>query len=308
MPVDPSLIVAGGSAILGAFSSNKAAKAANEANALAKDQYEWDKAKEEPSVFGANAVLHEGVYEDGSGTAITQSQYEALSPDEQAKWTFRSQFQTAADKSAVATTKSQDVAQEYLDGVDKYRQAGETGVDTINDLANLTPEEQFELSQKYAKEYGEGAYNLAADDINRNADAQARANARQQGRFGALSSQSGRKGAYIDQGRTRELLTAAERAKQVGYDRSQAEYARRQGLASTQVALGSTGLSNAASASALADSSYKASVNNPFAPYNAYNNTVSGAPSASLPNYVVPPDPFATGAGIGLSTWAALNK
>ena len=159
------------------------------------------------------------------------------------------------------------------------------------------------LADKYAKDYGEGAYNLAADDINRKAQQERFGTARQQGRFGALSSQKARQDAYTEQGRTDALLQAAERAKQVGYDRAQTDYNQRLGLAGTFQTLGATGLSQAQQGTQLSTAGAQTGIQAPFQPFNQYSASIGSAPTVTQPNYGSVTDPYTTGLGLGLQAW-----
>ena len=268
-------------------------------NALLKEQYEWQKSKEVPGVTGAQDALSAGYWVDpATGQPVAEG-------TEGAQW--QSQFQpfiNAAGQNAIAGT---NIAQQYLANVPSYQQAGLQGLAGYQHLASLSPADQKALADRYSEDYGQSAYDIAATDINRQADANSRNLARDQGRFGALSSQKGRANAYIDQARTDALLKAGERARQVGYDRSQAELLRQQGLAGTLSAFGTSGLSQAQQASQLGQGSYKAGINAPFLPFQVYGQTVSAQPTAQAPTYGFTQDPFATGAGLGLQAWQAFN-
>ena len=162
---------------------------------------------------------------------------------------------------------------------------------------------EADLADRYARQYGQGAYDIAAQDINRDALNKDRNLARQQGRFGALSSQKARGQAYIDQARTDALLKAGERAQQVGYDRAQEDYQKRLGLAGTFQTLGSTGLAQAQEGTQLSTAGAQTGIQAPFQPFNQYSQAVGAAPAVQQPTYGKVIDPYTTGLGLGLQAW-----
>lgn len=297
-----------GSALLG-YKAQKDANSQTEAqNALLTQQYEWDKSKEVPGVTGAQDTLSGGHYIGADGQPIDQASYDALDPEAKKAYKFQSQFQPFVDAAGQNAVAGSNIAQQYLGGVPNFQEAGQQGLLGYQNLAGLTYDQQKTSADKYAQDYGQGAYDIAAKDINRGAVEDDRNLARQQGRFGALSSQKARGQAYIDQGRTDALLQAGERARQVGYDRSQAELQRQQGLAGSLTSAGTSGLSQASSASALGQGSTTAGINAPFQPYQQYGQTVSAQPTSQVPTYGQTQDPFATGAGLGIQAWNSFQN
>ena len=270
-----------GTAILGAKSQSDANKITSENNDLQREQFEFDRAKQAPGVAGAQDVLTGGTYSNIADPtkSISAADYGALTEEQKAGYNFQSQFQPFVDSAGQTAIGAGNIANQYIGNVPQYQQAGLAGLQSQRDLANFGYADQQKLAQQYANDYGQNAYNLAAKDINKESQFQDYSNARDAGRFGALSSQKARKDAYVEQGRTDALLQASERANQVGYDRSQAELLRQQQLATANLAAGSSGLSQATSAAALGDNAANAGINTPFKPFQAYNTTVNGAPS-----------------------------
>ena len=167
----------------------------------------------------------------------------------------------------------------------------------------MTPEQQEELANYYFEKYGQGAYDLASKDINRDSTATDRNLARQQGRFGALSSQKARKDAYNKQARDDLLLKAAMDAREVGYNKAQSELQRKTQLASALTSQGTSGLAQAQQAAQLGQGAVNLGVSAPFLPYQQYGQTVSSAPGANAPTFGTLKDPNAVGAGLGLQSW-----
>ena len=232
-----------GSAFLGYKSQQDKNKQTAAQNAALQEQYEWQKSKEVPGVTGAQDALSAGYWVDpNTGQPVAQG-----TPG--AQW--QSQFQPFVDAAGQSAIAGSNIAQQYLANVPSYQQAGLQGLGAYQALAGYTPGQQRQLANEYAQSYGQGAYDIAAKDINRKATADSRNLARDQGRFGALSSQKARADAYQDQARTDALLQAAERAQQTGYERSQAELQRQQGLAGALTSAGTSGLAQAQQASQL---------------------------------------------------------
>ena len=289
-----------GSAFLGYKAQQDQNKQTQAQNALLEQQYEWQKSKEVPGVTGAQDALAAGYWVDptsgqpveaGTEGAVWQSQFQP--------------FVNAAGQSAIA---SSNIAQQYLANVPSYQQAGLQGLGAYQALAGYTPQQQQQLANQYARTYGQGAYDIAAKDINREALAADRNLARDQGRFGALSSQKARADAYQDQARTDALLQAAERAQQTGYERSQAELQRQQGLAGALTSAGTSGLSQAQQASQLGQGATQSGIAAPFQPFQQYGQTVSAQPTATVPTFGQTQDPFATGLGLGLQAWQGFQQ
>ena len=265
---------------------------------------------------------YQGQYgQAGSEDYIDQAAYDALTDEQKAEYQnrlgqqdFRSQFQPFVDQIGQAAVQAGTIGSTYAQNVPYYQQAGLAGLGLHQQLAGYDPTtgtfdqdavrlREQNIANEYAKQYGEGAYNLAAKDINRDAQTQNWNQARQQGRFGALSSQKARGQAYIDQARTDALLQAAERANQVGYDRAQTDFGRRQSAANTLASQAATGLSHAQQGTQLATSGAQAGIQAPWAPYNAYSAAIGQAPTVSQPNYGSVTDPYTTGLGLGLQAW-----
>ncbi len=288
--------IAGVTGYLGAQSQANQQKKQNE---LLAQQYEWDKSKEVPGVAGAQAALSGGYYIDPTtGQQVAEGTEGAQ---------FQSQFQPFVDLAGQQAVGGANIAQQYLANVPSYQAAGLKGLQGYEKLAGLTPEQQFQQQQLYAQNYGKGAYDLAATDINRDAATQDRNLARQQGRFGALSSQKARGQAYIDQARTDALLKAAERAQDVGYQRQQADLQRQQGLAGALTSAGTSGLAQAQQASQLGAGAIQQGIQAPFQPFQQYGQTVSAQPTAQAPTFGQVNDPFSTGVGLGLQAWNTFN-
>ena len=267
-------------------------------NELLAQQYEWQKSKEVPGVTGAQQALQGGYWVDAAGNQVPEGTEGA---------TWQSQFQPFVDAAGQSAVAGSNIGQQYLANVPVYQQAGLEGLQAYRNLAGLTPSQQYDDLQRYAQAAGQGAYDIAAKDIERDAVTKDRNLARQQGRFGALSSQKARGQAYIDQARTDALLKAAERAQQTGYQRQQAELQRQQGLAGALTGAGTSGLAQAQQASQLGQAATTAGIQAPFQPFQQYGQTVSAQPTASVPQFGTVTDPFSTGIGLGLQTWQALN-
>lgn len=288
-----------GTAFLGYKGQKDANKQTAANNALLKEQYEWDKSKEVPGVAGAQNALQGQHWVDAQGNQVPEGTPGA---------TVQSQFQPFIDAAGQTAVAGSNIAQQYLSNVPQYQQAGLQGLQGYQNLAGLSPSDHAAATNQYAQQYGQGAYDIAAKDINRGADQQGRDNARSQGRFGALSSQKARGDAYIDQARTDSLLKAAERAQQTGYDRHQGELLRQQQLAGNLSAAGTSGLSQANSASQLGQAAATSGINAPFQPFQAYGQTIGAQQSAVATPYAQTQDPFATGAGLGIQAWNTFNK
>ena len=284
-----------GSAFLGYQGQQDQNKQIEAQNALLKEKYEWDKSKEVPGVTGAQSALAAGHWiNPNTGQPVAEGTAGA-------QW--QSQFQPFLDAAGQSAVAGSNISQQYLANVPQFQQAGLQGLQGYQTLAGYTPAQQQQLASQYTQDYGKSAYDLAAKDINREADVKDWNLARQQGRFGALSSQKARGQAYIDQARTDALLKAAERAQDVGYERSQAELLRQQGLAGNLTAAGTSGLSQAQTASQLGQGAVDAGIQTPFKPFQQYGQTISAQPTATVPQYGQTADPFATGAGLGLQAW-----
>ena len=256
-----------------------------EENALKREQHEWEKNKEAPAVLGAQDQLQRGAYVGPDGQPITAAQYEALDDATKANYKFQSQFQPFQDANVAAAAAAGNIAADYMGDTGAFHTLGNKGLLAYDNLGNMTYEDQKALADRYAADYGQGAYDIAAKDINREAQAEAFANARRQGRFGALSSQKARQGAYTEQAREDNLLRAAERARQTGFDRAQNEIKRQQELAGTFVDLGGTGLTRAASAADLASGAIQQGVSSPFLPFQEYGKTVGSVTPAQTPSF-----------------------
>ena len=267
-------------------------------NALLKEQYEWQKSKEVPGVTGAQHALGAGRWIDPA----TGEEVAAGTPG--AQW--QSQFQPFVNAAGENAAASAGIAREYLKGVPAYQQAGRQGLQGYQNLAAYGPAEQNKLANYYTNQEA-NAVGIATDQANVEYDKARNLNAREQGRFGALSSQKAREDAFIDQRRTESLQKANERARQIGYDKSQAELLRQQGLAGNLTAAGTSGLSTANTASQLAGASTTAGINAPFQPFNAYGRSIGAQSSSTAPQYAQTNDPFATGAGLGLQAWNVFN-
>ena len=315
----------------------------SEQNDIAREEYLLERGLRAPAILGAQHVLGGGTYTDAQGNQLTEAQYNALTDEQKAGVTFTSQFQPFVDQIGQSAIQAGRIGTQYAQNAPFYHETGLAGLGRYQQLAGyerisvtgpdgqpislenynkLSPEQKANytvsgggyndeavynrekaLADRYAKDYGESAYNLAAKDINRQADAQSRNLARDQGRFGALSSQKGRASAYQDQARTDSLLQAAERARQVGYDKQQQDYNQRLGLAGTFQTLGATGLSQAQQGTQLAISGAQSGIQAPFQPFNAYSSAIGQAPTVTQPNYGSVVDPYTTGLGLGLSAW-----
>ena len=286
------------SAFLGYKGAQSQAAQQQRQNQLLQEQYEWQKSKEVPGVTGAQQALQSGYWVDAQGNQVPEGTEGA---------TWQSQFQPFVDAAGQTAVAGSNIGQQYLANVPAYQQAGLEGLQAYRNLAGFTPAQQQEDLQRYATAAGQGAYNIAAQDINRDAVTQDRNLARQQGRFGALSSQKARGQAYIDQARTDALLKAAERAQQTGYERQQAELQRQQGLAGALTGAGTSGLAQAQQASQLGQGAAQAGIQAPFQPFQQYGQTVSAQPTASVPQFGTVTDPFSTGIGLGLQSWQAFN-
>ena len=286
----------------------------SEKNDIARQEYLLERGLRAPAILGAQHVLGGGSYTDANGNPVDQATYDAMTDAQKAKLTFNSQFQPFVDQIGEAAVQAGTIGSTYAQNVPYYQQAGLAGLGLHQQLAGYNPETgRFDhagvrareqgIADEYAKQYGEGAYNLAAKDINRQSQISNWNDARAQGRFGALSSQKARGQAYIDQARTDALLQAAERANQVGYDRAQQDYSRRQASANTLASQAATGLSHAQQGTQLATSGAQTGINAPFSPYNAYSAAIGAAPTVTQPTYGSVTDPYTTGLGLGLQAW-----
>ena len=281
-------------AFLGYKGAKSQADQQKKQNELLAQQYEWQKSKEVPGVTGAQQALQGGYWLDAQGNQVPEGTEGA---------TWQSQFQPFIDAASQSAVAGSNIGQQYLSNVPQYQQAGLEGLQAYRNLAGFTPAQQHEDLQRYATAAGQGAYNIAAKDINRDALNKDRNLARQQGRFGALSSQKARGQAYIDQARTDALLKAGERAQQVGYDRAQEDYQKRLGLAGTFQTLGSTGLAQAQEGTQLSTAGAQTGIQAPFQPFNQYSQAVGAAPAVQQPTYGKVIDPYTTGLGLGLQAW-----
>ena len=336
--VDPSFIAQHGyRAALGQ------AALESEQNDIARQEYLLERGLRAPAILGAQHVLGGGTYTDAEGNPLTQQQYDALTDEQKAATTFTSQFQPFVDQLGQSAVQAGRIGTQYAQNVPFYHETGLAGLGRYQQLAGYQPisvtgpdgqpisfeayknlpdaqkanytvsgggyddqgvyNREKALADQYAKDYGEGAYQLAAKDINRQADQASRNLARDQGRFGALSSQKARADAYGDQARTDALLQAAERAKQVGYDRAQTDYQQRLGLAGNFQTLGATGLSQAQQGTQLSTAGAQTGIQAPFQPFNQYSAAIGQAPTVTQPNYGSVTDPYTTGLGLGLQAW-----
>lgn len=282
------------SAFLGYQGAKKQADAVNKGNQQQQEKYESDLALRQPGVDWASGALSGTVWVDAEGNRVAPGTAGAKEI---------SQFQPFIDKAGQLSSSGFDVANQYLANVPQYQQAGLRGLAAYNQLADITPEQQEELADYYTGKYGAGAQSLAEKEADEVARRSASSLARNQGRFGALSSQKGRADAYVDQARTDAYARAGERAKQEGYNRAQSELNRRYGLAGSLTTLGTSGLAQAQQASQLGQGAFQSAVGAPFAPALQYGQAIGAQPNVTLPQYGTAPDPFATGVGLGLQTW-----
>ena len=275
-----------------------AQQAAN--NALLKEQYEYEKSVRAPAVTGAQNQLSAGRWVDAEGKPVAEGTAGA-------RW--QSQFQPFVDASANQAIGASNIAGQYLSNVPLYQQAGLAGLAGYQDAAKYSdPALQDKLASDYARRYGMGIFDIAARGINRQADDANRRSSTAGGRFGALSSQRARQAGEIDRTRTEALLDAATKARDTGYQRAQAELQRRQGLAGALTSLGTSGLSQAASAASLGSTAQQQGIDAPFRPFNAYSAAVGAAPKVNPVEYKPVADPFATGVGLGLEAWNTFRK
>ena len=313
----------------------------SEQNDIARQEYLLERGLRAPAIIGAQHVLGGGTYTDAQGNQLTQQQYDALTDEQKAATTFTSQFQPFVDQYGQAAVQAGRIGAHYAQNAPLYHETGVAGLGRCQQLAGYSPisvtgpdgqpvsfeayqqaadktgynvsggtyddqgvyDREKALADQYTKDYGQGAYDLAAKDINRQADVKNRNLARQQGRFGALSSQKARGQAYIDQARTDALLQAGERAQQVGYDRAQQDYNQRLGLAGSFQTLGATGLSQAQQGTQLSTAGAQTGIQAPFQPFNQYSAAIGNAPTVTQPSYGSVTDPYTTGLGLGLQAW-----
>ena len=287
-----SAAIAALTGFLGYKGAKKQADAIAAQNAILKEQYEWEKSKEVPGVSGAKDVIANA-----------------------------SQFQPFVDAAGQQGIAGANIAQQYLGNVPVYQQAGQAGVQDYLGLSGwrqnpdgtLSKTNQYDahrrLANQYADDHWRGQEQVVRDEANRQAQEKDWGLARQQGRFGALSSQKARGQAYINQAREQALMDARAKSQDVGYQRVQSELQRQQGLAGNLAALGSTGLSQAQQASQLGSGAINQAIQAPFQPFQQYGQTVSAQPTAHYnPNsYGTASDPLATGVGLGLQAWDTIK-
>ena len=263
-------------------------------NALLREQYDYEKSVRAPAVTGAQEALQAGRWVDAQGNEVPAGTAGAV---------WQSQFQPFVDAQGNQAVGGINISNEYLRNVPRYQQAGLQGLDLTQQLAGFTPFQQQQLAQQYTDAGVQARYDLAAKDINRSADAQARDAALQRGEFGALGTQAARQVEAAERGRTDALNRAATQATQEGWQRAQQEMARQTGLAGTLGAYGASGLSQAGTALGLGSTAAQQGINAPFAPFNAYSASVGAAPQANAPQYQVTKDPLSTGVGLGLQAY-----
>ena len=248
-------------------------------NALLKEQYEQQKLERAPIVAGAKELVEN-----------------------------QAQFRPFVDAAGQQSVAGSNIASQYLANVPHYQAAGLQGLGLTQQLAGFTPFQQQQLQDQYAQGDIATQYNLAARDINRQADLGRKEQAISGGRFGALSGQQARAQGEIERQRQEGINQAAAQASQQAYQRAQQELARQTGLAGTLGAYGTSGLSQAQQAAQLGSGAQQYGIQAPFLPFQQYAQTLGQAPSVSVPKYGTVTDPFTTGAGLGLQAYSLFNR
>ena len=253
-----------------------------------KDEFEYQKAVRAPGIAGAQAALKAGHWVDAEGNVVPEGTEGA---------NFVSQFQPFVDQSRANALGAQKVASNYLNQAPEFQQAGLTGLRTMGALAAFSPFQQQQLQDQLAQGDIQAQYNMAARDINRSADAQARDAALQRGTFGALGTQAARQVAAAEEARTKALSDAAVKARTEAYNRGQAELQRQAQLAGSLYQAGGTGLSAAQQAATLGSGAIQQGVQAPFLPFQQYGLTTGQQQNVSVPTFqrVVDPNLYASG-------------
>ena len=232
-----ALVLAVGAAMAHTFRVLRTLRDQQEAQLKAqRDEFEYNKAIRAPGIAGAQAALKAGHWVDANGNVVPEGTEGA---------TFVSQFQPFVDQSRANALGAQSVAQNYLNQTPEFQQAGLTGLRTMGALAAFSPFQQQQLQDQLAQGDIQAQYNMAARDINRASDAQARDAAIQRGTFGALGTQAARQVKAAEEARTKALADAAVNARTQAYDRAQNELQRQAQLAGSLYQAGGTGLSAA---------------------------------------------------------------
>lgn len=288
------LIAGLGAAYLGYRSAQDRNKAIQKQNEIQQKLYEQSESERLPGIEWSQSALNAGRWIDAEGNPVAEG-----TPG--AQW--QSAFSPFIGQQGQTSLAGQNIANQYLANVPYYQQAGLRGLASYGQLADVTPEDIAKLGDYYTDRYGQGAYDIAAKDIGRQAYGQRQNLADITGRGGALSTAKSKADSFIEQARQEALLKAGERAQQVGYDRAQAEYNRQLGLTGQLTSLGTSGLSQAQQASQLGYGAFQAGVAAPFAPASAYGSSIGALPGLYTPQFGQTVDPLSTGIGFGLQAY-----
>lgn len=304
MAFDPwSLAITGLTSWWGA---NQQKQAADRANELISGENEWQREKEAPIVAGGQEALYGGYWIDAEGNQVPAG-------TEGAKW--RSQFQNYLDQGAQSATAAGNIGQQYLGNVPYQQELGRLGMQGQTEQAGWTfnPEtNQYErvdtyqrdkdAIDRYFEDYSQKRLDLDREAIGREAADAERDLSRQQGAFGALSSQKGRSQAYIAQAKQQAEDQALQSAYDTAYDRYNTDFSRNNALNAQLAAWDAAGISNAGYASNLAQGAVNFGVGLPFQPYQQYGQTV-GASAPQNYNFATAPNPWAYAGSAVLGAW-----
>ena len=262
------------------------ADAVGQSNELALRQHQENVARQRPAVEGASRIL--SGYGDPSHP-----------------------FQRAVDESVAASRAAQGVGRTYLANVDPYISSGVRGVQGLQGLADTaTSEHTLASADAYTNPFLSKTYDIGVRDIDRRFGDLAREDTvRSIGQGDALSGQAARRRAALEQARAEAVGDLAVRtgreAFTTGLGEARRDQAYRQGLATSLIGAGGTGLSQAASAESLAAGAGQRAIDAPFRPLAQYTQAVGTAPAAPS----VQPVPNALGQGLtaGLAAWDYLR-
>ena len=262
------------------------ADATNQSNELALRQFQENVARQRPQVEGASRII------SGYGDPTHP-------------------FQRAIDQSVAASGQAQDVGRTYLANIDPYIASGVRGVQGLTGLADTaTPAHTLAASQAYANPFLEQTYARGARDIGRRFDDLAREDTvRSVGQGDALSGQAARRRAQLEAQRAEAIgdlaVQTGREAFSTGLDQARRDQAYRQGLATSLIGAGGTGLSQASTAQQLAAGAGQTAVDAPFRPLQSYGATIGSAPTP--PTIQAAPSALGQGLSAGLAAWDYLR-
>ena len=276
-----------------AWSGYQQAKAQADANAqnyeLDKQNFEYEKAKQQPIVEGAGKLI------DLYGSE-------------------NDPFASYVGKTGAGSDLSQDIAGSYLSNTQPYQQAGVQGLTGIQNLAATSSiGDTLAQGEQFQNPFLEATYGRGVRDINRAFDDQRREQAiTSASRGAALSGQAARIAGATEGQRAEKIgdlaATTGSQAFQSGLDNARQQQLYQQSLGTQLAGFGGQGLDQATAAQNLLTGAGTAGIGAGWQPLRQYGSVLGYAPGVTPPQIQASPNPLGAGIGAGLAAYGQFSK